>query len=146
MLPVEGDDERGTGIGCVCRAGQNSEPVVSLCRLSVPLLKHRYPDYLRPFHAYDDGNLSWPWLEAEAATLSMHMRAIPEAYSAASPTSCHPRDHGSSSGVEELSPVLFMSMKSTEPFLNKSYHLGLKTTIKDAGFIDVNLFLTDPRH
>lgn len=42
-----------------------------------------YPDYyLNPFHAYDDGNLSWlAAAEAEAATMSMSRRAIPNASS-----------------------------------------------------------------
>ncbi|KAH9622468.1 hypothetical protein KSS87_007972 [Heliosperma pusillum] len=36
-------------------------------------------DYLNPFHAYDEGNLSWlAAAEAEAATLSVTMRAMPE--------------------------------------------------------------------
>ncbi|KAJ6859191.1 hypothetical protein NC652_041472 [Populus alba x Populus x berolinensis] len=40
-----------------------------------------YPDYyLNPFHAYDEGNLSWlAAAEAEAATMSMVRRAIPNA-------------------------------------------------------------------
>ncbi|CAA0808835.1 Unknown protein [Striga hermonthica] len=42
-----------------------------------------YPDYyLNPFHAYDEGNLSWlAAAEAEAATMSMVRRAIPYASS-----------------------------------------------------------------
>ncbi|KAM7275996.1 hypothetical protein ACFE04_017862 [Oxalis oulophora] len=42
-----------------------------------------YPDYyLNPFHAYDEGNLSWlAAAEAEPATMSMVRRAIPEASS-----------------------------------------------------------------
>ncbi|EPS72916.1 hypothetical protein M569_01837 [Genlisea aurea] len=42
-----------------------------------------YPDYyLNPFHAYDEGNLSWlAAAEAEAATMSMIRRAIPYASS-----------------------------------------------------------------
>ncbi|KAI7740571.1 hypothetical protein M8C21_027691, partial [Ambrosia artemisiifolia] len=42
-----------------------------------------YPDYyLSPFHAYDEGNLSWlAAAEAEAATMSMVKRAIPDASS-----------------------------------------------------------------
>ncbi|XP_016443602.1 uncharacterized protein LOC107768941 isoform X2 [Nicotiana tabacum] len=42
-----------------------------------------YPDYyLNPFHAYDEGNLSWlAAAEAEAATMSMVRRAIPNASS-----------------------------------------------------------------
>ncbi|KAI4319750.1 hypothetical protein MLD38_033312 [Melastoma candidum] len=234
-----------------------------------------YPDYyLSPFHAYDDGNLSWlAAAEAEAATLSMHMRAIPEADSEEEATRLvrgnwlkaiqqHHQQHsgnlpikdildigcsigfstvyladafpsaqangldlspyflsvakykeekrgqrknpirwihgnGEATGlpsksfdlvsvslvlhecparatinivneslrllrpggtlvimdqapeskvIQELSPVLFTLMKSTEPFLDEYYLLDLKKTIKDAGFVDVNLFLTDPRH
>ncbi|XP_065874315.1 uncharacterized protein [Euphorbia lathyris] len=42
-----------------------------------------YPDYyLNPFHAYDEGNLSWlAAAEAEPATMSMVRRAIPDASS-----------------------------------------------------------------
>ncbi|KAJ6830287.1 uncharacterized protein M6B38_353575 [Iris pallida] len=42
-----------------------------------------YPDYyLNPFHAYDEGNLSWlAAAEAEAATLSIAKRAIPDSSS-----------------------------------------------------------------
>ncbi|XP_060201521.1 uncharacterized protein LOC132630022 isoform X3 [Lycium barbarum] len=42
-----------------------------------------YPDYyLNPFHAYDEGNLSWlAAAEVEAATMSMVRRAIPNASS-----------------------------------------------------------------
>ncbi|XP_073146239.1 uncharacterized protein [Henckelia pumila] len=42
-----------------------------------------YPDYyLSPFHAYDEGNLSWlAAAEAEAATMSIAKRAIPNASS-----------------------------------------------------------------
>nr|DAD21177.1 TPA_asm: hypothetical protein HUJ06_022640 [Nelumbo nucifera] len=38
-----------------------------------------YPDYyLNPFHAYDEGNLSWlAAAEAEAATMSIAKRAVP---------------------------------------------------------------------
>ncbi|XVF16882.1 hypothetical protein REPUB_Repub10bG0069600 [Reevesia pubescens] len=43
----------------------------------------QYPDYyLSPFHAYEDGNLSWmAAAEAEVATMSMVRRAIPYASS-----------------------------------------------------------------
>ncbi|ONM38936.1 hypothetical protein Zm00014a_009151 [Zea mays] len=42
-----------------------------------------YPDYyLNPFHAYDEGNLSWlAAAEAEPATMSITKRAIREATS-----------------------------------------------------------------
>ncbi|CAN1126636.1 hypothetical protein LINPERPRIM_LOCUS5855 [Linum perenne] len=41
----------------------------------------QYPDYyLSPFHAYDEGNLSWLAVaEAEPATMSMVFRAVPDA-------------------------------------------------------------------
>ncbi|KAK7263730.1 hypothetical protein RJT34_31324 [Clitoria ternatea] len=43
-----------------------------------------YPDYyFKPFHAYDEGNLSWlAAAEAEPAMLSMAKRAVPDASSA----------------------------------------------------------------
>ncbi|WRX09595.1 Methyltransferase type 11 - like 4 [Theobroma cacao] len=43
----------------------------------------QYPDYyLSPFHAYDEGNLSWlAAAEAEVATMSVARRAIPHASS-----------------------------------------------------------------
>lgn len=39
-----------------------------------------YPDYyLKPFHAYDEGNLSWlAAAEAEAATMAIAKRAVPD--------------------------------------------------------------------
>nr|XP_043623209.1 uncharacterized protein LOC122594994 isoform X3 [Erigeron canadensis] len=42
-----------------------------------------YPDYyLNPLHAYDEGNLSWlAAAEAEAATLTIAKRALPDASS-----------------------------------------------------------------
>ncbi|RZC09544.1 uncharacterized protein LOC114417134 isoform X1 [Glycine soja] len=42
-----------------------------------------YPDYyLNPFHAYDEGNLTWlAAAEAEAATMSIARRAVPDASS-----------------------------------------------------------------
>ncbi|XP_022985996.1 uncharacterized protein LOC111483862 [Cucurbita maxima] len=50
---------------------------------SVQNLSIVYPDYyLKPFHAYDEGNLSWvAAAEAEPATMSMIMRAVPTATS-----------------------------------------------------------------
>ncbi|XP_022149776.1 uncharacterized protein LOC111018124 [Momordica charantia] len=50
---------------------------------SVQNLSIVYPDYyLKPFHAYDEGHLSWlAAAEVEPATMSMVMRAVPEASS-----------------------------------------------------------------
>ncbi|XP_022149774.1 uncharacterized protein LOC111018123 isoform X2 [Momordica charantia] len=50
---------------------------------SVQDLSIVYPDYyLKPFHAYDEGHLSWlAAAEAEPATMSMIMRAVPDASS-----------------------------------------------------------------
>ncbi|GKA29767.1 S-adenosyl-L-methionine-dependent methyltransferase, partial [Tanacetum coccineum] len=48
--------------------------------------------------------------------------------------------------LQELSPVLFTLMKSTEPFLDEYYLLDLEKAVKDAGFVNVQTVLTDPRH
>ncbi|KAF0901677.1 hypothetical protein E2562_003626 [Oryza meyeriana var. granulata] len=48
--------------------------------------------------------------------------------------------------LQELSPVLFTLMKSTEPFLDEYYMLDLEETMKQAGFVNVHSILTDPRH
>ncbi|KAJ3682628.1 hypothetical protein LUZ60_015201 [Juncus effusus] len=48
--------------------------------------------------------------------------------------------------LQELSPVLFTLMKSTEPFLDEYYLLNLEETMKNVGFINVTTILTDPRH
>ncbi|XP_077245466.1 uncharacterized protein LOC143885271 isoform X2 [Tasmannia lanceolata] len=48
--------------------------------------------------------------------------------------------------LQELSPVLFTLMKSTEPFLDEYYLLDLEKTVKEAGFENVQINLTDPRH
>ncbi|XP_071904903.1 uncharacterized protein [Coffea arabica] len=48
--------------------------------------------------------------------------------------------------LQELSPVLFMLMKSTEPFLDEYYLTDLERVMREAGFINVNTVLTDPRH
>lgn len=37
-------------------------------------------------------------------------------------------------------------MKSTEPFLDEYYLTDLEATIKEAGFVNVQTILTDPRH
>ncbi|XP_058105688.1 uncharacterized protein LOC131249130 isoform X2 [Magnolia sinica] len=183
-----------------------------------------YPDYyLNPFHAYDEGNLSWlAAAEAEAATMSMVRRAIPDAPSldeankivrgnwlqaieqhhlqySGSSTIRDILDVGCSVGVstrfladkfpsanvtlhecparaivgllkealrllrpggtialtdnspkskilQELSPVLFTLMKSTEPFLDEYYMLDLEQAMREAGFVTVCTNLTDPRH
>ena len=47
---------------------------------------------------------------------------------------------------QELSPVLFTLMKSTEPFLDEYYMLDLEETIGQVGFVNVCSILTDPRH
>ncbi|KAK9065292.1 hypothetical protein SSX86_016675 [Deinandra increscens subsp. villosa] len=51
-----------------------------------------------------------------------------------------------SAKLTELSPVLFTLMKSTEPFLDEYYLLDLEKVVKDAGFVNVQIILTDPRH
>ncbi|KAG2549715.1 hypothetical protein PVAP13_9KG276800 [Panicum virgatum] len=165
-----------------------------------------YPDYyLSPFHAYDEGNLSWlAAAEAEPATMSIAKRAIPEATSIEEAKKlsrqnpirwvhangeatglpsdsfdlvslayvCHEcparaitvlvkeafrvlrpggtialTDNSPKSKVlQELSPVLFTLMKSTEPFLDEYYMLDLEETMRQVGFANVCSILTDPRH
>ncbi|KAF3327101.1 Erythromycin 3''-O-methyltransferase [Carex littledalei] len=48
--------------------------------------------------------------------------------------------------LQELSPVLFTLLKSTEPFLDEYYLLDLEETLRSAGFVNVTTMLTDPRH
>ncbi|KAM7492183.1 hypothetical protein LguiA_035104 [Lonicera macranthoides] len=48
--------------------------------------------------------------------------------------------------LQELSPVLFTLMKSTEPFLDEYYLTDLEGTMRAAGFVNVRTRLTDPRH
>ncbi|VAI60517.1 unnamed protein product [Triticum turgidum subsp. durum] len=48
--------------------------------------------------------------------------------------------------LQELSPVLFTLMKSTEPFLDEYYMLDLEEALGQAGFVNVCSVLTDPRH
>ncbi|KAK8445213.1 hypothetical protein SEVIR_9G287200v4 [Setaria viridis] len=48
--------------------------------------------------------------------------------------------------IQELSPVLFTLMKSTEPFLDEYYMLDLEETMRQVGFINVCSILTDARH
>ncbi|WOL04297.1 hypothetical protein Cni_G13018 [Canna indica] len=48
--------------------------------------------------------------------------------------------------LQELSPVKFTLLKSTEPFLDEYYLQDLEQTMRDAGFINIRTILTDPRH
>ncbi|KAK9088937.1 hypothetical protein Scep_028019 [Stephania cephalantha] len=48
--------------------------------------------------------------------------------------------------LQELSPVLFTLMKSTEPFLDEYYLTDLEHVMREAGFMNVRNILTDPRH
>ncbi|XP_078446295.1 uncharacterized protein LOC144715238 [Wolffia australiana] len=48
--------------------------------------------------------------------------------------------------IQELSPVLFTLMKSTEPFLDEYYMLDLDGAIKESGFVNITTVMTDPRH
>lgn len=48
--------------------------------------------------------------------------------------------------LQELSPVLFTLMKSTEPFLDEYYLTDMEATFREAGFVNVQASLTDPRH
>ncbi|CAN0896702.1 hypothetical protein LINGRAHAP2_LOCUS18650 [Linum grandiflorum] len=198
----------------------------------------QYPDYyLSPFHAYDEGNLSWlAAAEAEPATMSMVFRAVPTAssveeaneivrgnwlraieqqhrqYSGRGSSVCDILDVGCSVGVstrfladkfpsanvtgldlspyflavaqfkeknsktprknivgwihangentglpnesfdpksktlQELSPVLFTLLKSTEPYLDEFYLTDLNGALKEAGFVHIQTVLSDSRH
>ncbi|CAI8617459.1 unnamed protein product [Vicia faba] len=202
-----------------------------------------YPDYyLNPFHAYDEGNLTWlAAAEAEAATKSMHSqtstiddildigcsvgvssRYLAEKFPSAKVTGLdlspyflsvaqHKEKRGTtrknpikwihangedtglpsksfdlvsiayvfhecpnraivnvvkeafrllrpggtlamtdnspkSKVLQELSPVLFTLMKSTEPFLDEYYLTDMDETLREAGFVNITSILTDPRH
>ncbi|KAF5449919.1 hypothetical protein F2P56_030318 [Juglans regia] len=48
--------------------------------------------------------------------------------------------------LQELSPVLFTLMKSTEPFLDEYYLTDLEGTMREIGFVNIRTLLTDPRH
>ncbi|KAL9458190.1 hypothetical protein AB3S75_007116 [Citrus x aurantiifolia] len=48
--------------------------------------------------------------------------------------------------LQELSPVLFTLMKSTEPFLDEYCLTDLEGRMREAGFVNVTSVLTDPRH
>ncbi|KZV27267.1 hypothetical protein F511_04720 [Dorcoceras hygrometricum] len=48
--------------------------------------------------------------------------------------------------LQELPPVLFTLMKSTEPFLDEYYLTDIDAALKQVGFVNVHSVLTDPRH
>ncbi|CAJ1978836.1 unnamed protein product [Sphenostylis stenocarpa] len=48
--------------------------------------------------------------------------------------------------LQELSPVLFTLVKSTEPFLDEYYLTDMDETLREAGFVNITSILTDPRH
>ncbi|XP_004505505.2 uncharacterized protein [Cicer arietinum] len=48
--------------------------------------------------------------------------------------------------LQELSPVLFTLMKSTEPFLDEYYLTDMDETLMEAGFVNITSILTNPRH
>lgn len=48
--------------------------------------------------------------------------------------------------LQEMSPVLFTLLKSTEPFLDEYHLTDLEGRMEEAGFIKVQTGLTDPRH
>ncbi|VFQ88002.1 unnamed protein product [Cuscuta campestris] len=48
--------------------------------------------------------------------------------------------------LQELPPVLFTLMKSTEPFLDEYYLTDMEGVMRETGFVNVNSILTDPRH
>ncbi|XP_057984341.1 uncharacterized protein LOC110653768 isoform X3 [Hevea brasiliensis] len=47
--------------------------------------------------------------------------------------------------LQELPPVLFTLLKSTEPFLDEYYLTDLEGRLKDAGFVNIQSVLTSPR-
>ncbi|CAD6204883.1 unnamed protein product [Miscanthus lutarioriparius] len=127
-----------------------------------------YPDYyLNPFHAYDEGNLSWLIEEANQIVRRNWLNVIEEHHLKYS-RNCQVNDIldiGCSVGVstrylaekfpsaqavpksevlQELSPVLFTLMKSTQPFLDEYYMLDLEETLRKVGFVNVCSILTDP--
>ncbi|KAH9325935.1 hypothetical protein KI387_006113 [Taxus chinensis] len=48
--------------------------------------------------------------------------------------------------IQNLSPVLFTLMKSTEPHLDEYFLLNLEDAMQEIGFVNVQSILTDPRH
>ncbi|CAN1850729.1 Demethylmenaquinone methyltransferase [Linum perenne] len=47
---------------------------------------------------------------------------------------------------QELSPVLFTLLKSTEPYLDEFYLTDLNRSLKEAGFVNIQTVLSDSRH
>eukprot|EP01036_Dinobryon_divergens_P035721 gene35721-46343_t len=45
-----------------------------------------------------------------------------------------------------IQPALFTLMKATEPWSDQYYVFDLEAALKDAGFVDVKMVETDPRH
>ncbi|XP_047325846.1 uncharacterized protein LOC124929509 isoform X2 [Impatiens glandulifera] len=157
-----------------------------------------YPSYyLNPFHAYDEGNLSWlgldlspyflavakfkekknnisrknpiSWLHAKGEETGLPAKSfdivsiayvfhecpkvaiinlVKEALRLLRPggTIAITDNSPKSKILQELSPVLFTLMKSTEPFLDEYYLTDLEGTMREAGFVNVETILTDPRH
>lgn len=48
--------------------------------------------------------------------------------------------------LQELSPVLFTLLKSTEPYLDEYHLTDLEEKMREIGFVNVTSRLTDPRH
>ncbi|XP_044502900.1 uncharacterized protein LOC123223667 isoform X2 [Mangifera indica] len=48
--------------------------------------------------------------------------------------------------LQELPPVLFTLMKSTEPFLDEYFLTDLEGRMREVGFVNIKSVLTDPRH
>ncbi|KAK7312862.1 hypothetical protein VNO77_37058 [Canavalia gladiata] len=48
--------------------------------------------------------------------------------------------------LQELSPVLFTLIKSTEPFLDEYYLTDMDQVLRESGFVNITSILTDPRH
>ena len=48
--------------------------------------------------------------------------------------------------IQNLPPVLFTLMKSTEPWSDEYYQLDVETTLQEIGFDYQTTVATDPRH
>ncbi|WVZ03575.1 hypothetical protein V8G54_024381 [Vigna mungo] len=48
--------------------------------------------------------------------------------------------------LQELSPVLFTLLKTTEPFLDEYFLTDMEETLTEAGFVNITSILTDPKH
>lgn len=48
--------------------------------------------------------------------------------------------------IQDLPPVLFTLMKSTEPWMDEYYTMDLEEVMREVGFKNVTSILTDPRH